>query len=134
MNTRPTLLLMAALGSLALLAGCDPAPERQPKTTRTLFLRTDQPAPDVELGLVSAIRIVLPGPQPGSGLAWEIASNNTTVLEQMGPMRSEAAPATSVSFYALRPGKSVIRFYLLDPKLAEAVPAATCKVTVRVVE
>jgi len=123
------------------LPGCDTAPVREPKTTRTIYLHVDRPSPDVEMGLVSAVRVVLPGPEPGSGHLWEIASNDTRVLEQMGPMKVEAAaeeagsrPATTVSFYALKPGRSLLRFYLLDPKLAEAVPAATCELTVRVID
>ena len=141
MKSRLTPLVFAALGSLVLLAGCETAPVREPKTTKTIYLHPDRPSPDVEMGLVSAVRVVLPGPEPGSGLLWEITSNNTLVLEQMGPMKVEAAaeeagarPATTVSFYALKPGRSVLRFYLLDPTLAEAVPAATCELTVRVID
>ena len=141
MQHRLTPLVFATLGSLVLLTACDTAPVMEPKTTRTIFLHVDRPSPDVEIGLVSAIRVVLPGPAPGSGLLWEIASNNTRVLEQMGPMKAEAAaeeagsrPATTVSFYTLKPGRSALRFYLLDPKLAEAVPSATCELTVRVVD
>jgi hypothetical protein len=100
-------------------------------------LSPDHPTPPVEIGLVSAVHVVLPGPDPGSGLVWEIASNNTAVLEQMAPLAAApgpAGPTTSASFYSLRPGKSILRFFLVRPSEAEAIPAAKCEVTVRVVE
>jgi hypothetical protein len=129
-------LRAAALLALALAAGCDTTEARHPKTTQVVALSTDKPAPDVDLGLVSAVQVVLPGPDAGSGLAWEIASNNTLVLDQMGPLKATAgAPATTtVSFYALKPGKSVLRFFLVHPSDQDAVPSAKCEVTVRVSE
>ena len=134
-------LCLAALSLGSAFSGCESAPQRQPRSTQTFVLSPDHPAPDAEIGLVSAIRLVLPAPAEGSSQVWEIVSNNNKVLDQMGPMKAvpagEAAdgkPAIAVSFYALRPGKSILRFDLLDPKLAEAVPAATCVITVRVVE
>ncbi len=134
-------LCLAALSLGAAFSGCESAPQRQPRTTRTVVLAPDHPAPDTEIGLVSAIRLVLPAPAEGSSKIWEIVSNNNKVLDQMGPMKAVPAgetadgkPAIAFSFYALRPGKSVLRFDLLDPRLSEAVPAATCAVTVRVVE
>jgi len=130
--------LCGAAAIIALAgAGCDSTPARQPRHTLTVELPTDREAPPVEMGLVSAVTVVLPGPDPASGLAWEIASNNTTVLEQMAPLTTAAGPAgptTSASFYSLRPGKSVLRFFLVRPAETEAIPAAKCEVTVRVSE
>lgn len=105
----------------------------------TVVLSPDQATPPVEIGLVSAVKVVLPGPDPASGLVWEITSNNTTVLEQMAPLATDpgsvgAGPTTSASFYSLRPGKSILRFFLLRPSETEAIPAAKCEVTVRVSE
>jgi hypothetical protein len=103
----------------------------------TVVLSPDQETPPVEIGLVSAVEIVLPGPDPASGLAWEITSNNTAVLEQMAPLATATGPGgptTTVSFYTLRPGKSILRFFLLHPSETEAIPAAKCEVTVRVSE
>jgi hypothetical protein len=132
------LLRSAALLSLALTAGCETTEGRHPKTTQVVAFTAaaDQTASDVALGLVSAVQIVLPGPDAGSGLAWVVISNNNKILEQMGPLKAAAGaqPTTSVSFYALKPGKSVLRFYLLRPSDQEAVPVAKCQVTVRVRE
>jgi hypothetical protein len=137
---RPALKLLAcaaAVVALGAATGCDSPPARQPRHTLTVELSPGGETPVVEMGLVSAVHVVLPGPDPGSGLAWEIASNNTTVLEQMEPLSTAAGPAgttTSVSFYSLRPGKSVLRFVLVHPAETEAVPAAQCQATVRVSE
>jgi hypothetical protein len=129
----------AALALLLVLSGCASAPERHPKDTRTVVLAADRPARDVEIEVVSAVEIVLPsGPAGSAGDLWEIASNNVRVLEQMGPMKPEApgdalaAPVTRVRFYALKPGKSVLRFVLVRPGVAEETPAAQCAVVVRV--
>jgi hypothetical protein len=124
-----------ALAALALSCGCDSAPQRSPKTTQNVVLSAERAAPDVEMEIVSAIRVVLPpGPQGSAGDDWVIAANNARVLEQMGPLKPDpAVPGfTTVSFYALKPGRSVLRFVLVRPGEAEAVPAATCEVTVRV--
>jgi len=93
----------------------------------------------VDLGLVSAIKVELPGPDADSKYVWEIVSNNNKVLEQMGPLQTTpgsfsagSGPATSVSFYALKPGKSVLRFFLVRPGDNDAVPAQQCQVIVRV--
>jgi hypothetical protein len=129
----------AAVAALAFAAGCDSTPARQPRHTLTVVLSPGTVTPPVEIGLVSAVRVVLPGPASGSGLIWEIASNNTAVLEQMAPLATDpgsagSGPTTSASFYSLRPGKSILRFFLLRPSETEAIPAAKCEVTVRVSE
>jgi hypothetical protein len=136
-TTLLTIARLAAVAAVAAVAGCDSTPARQPKHTVTVELSPDHAAPAVELGLVSAVHIVLPGPQPGSGLIWEITSNNTAVLEQMTPLVTDTSGAvvtTSTSFYSLRPGKSILKFFLLRPSDLDAIPAAKCEVTVRVSE
>jgi predicted secreted protein len=126
---------------MVLSYGCDSAPVRQPRTTQKVVLLANQTAPDVEAGVVSSVEIDLPPGPPGSaGYAWEIASNNDKVLEQMGQLKpvptadTSMAPAATVSFYVLKPGKSVLRFVLVRPGESEAVPEATCAVTVRVTD
>jgi hypothetical protein len=126
-------LLLAA--ALALSCGCDSTAQRNPKTTQNVVLSAEHAAQDVEMEIVSAIRVVLPpGPQGSAGDDWVIAANNARVLEQMGPLKPDPAMPgfTTVSFYALKPGRSVLRFVLVRPGEAESVPAATCEVTVRV--
>lgn len=131
----------AALALMVLSFGCDSAPVRQPRTTQKVVLTANQAAPDVEAGVVSAVEIILsPGPPGSAGYAWEIASNNDNVLEQMGQLKpmpvedGSASPGATVSFYVLKTGKSVLRFVLVRPGDADAVPAATCAVTVRVTD
>jgi len=136
MNPRSFLaLFLAAL--LGLAPGCDTKPVRVPRTTQTVALSPGGGARNVAMPLVSAIHVVLPGPAPGSGLAWVIGSNNNRVLEQLGPLKAVpagpapgSAPTSAVSFYALKPGRSVLRFFLVPTGVAEAVPAASCTLTV----
>ena len=130
-------LLLCSAALLGLAPGCDSNPNRVPRPTQTVSLSPDRAAQSVTIPLVSAIRVVLPGPEPWTNLAWEIGSNNTRVLEQMGPLRvvpASAAPGsaqtTATSFYALKPGRSVLRFFLVRPNESEAVPAASCTLTV----
>jgi len=130
---------VAAAALMLAMGGCESAPDRHPRETQKVVLSADHAAPDVDLEVVSAVEIVLPpGPAGSAGDVWEIASNNIRVLEQMGAMRVEApgdasaAPASTVRFYALKPGKSVLRFVLVRPGEGEATPAAQCAVVVRV--
>jgi hypothetical protein len=128
--------LRAACILALALGGCDSAPVRHPDTTQKVVLSPDDTSPTVEIPIVSAIHVVLPGPDAGSGLIWEIASNNNRILEQMEPLRVVSEPGqattTEASFYALRPGKSVLRFFLVRPQETEATPAGSYVVTVRV--
>ncbi len=137
----PPLVLPCALALLALAAGCDSNSTRSPRTTQTVVLSPDQKEQEAKIQAVTAIRVVLPGPEAGTGLVWEIGSNNGRVLYQMGPLKTVPAQAaagsaatTTVSFYALNPGRSVIRFFLVRPNLAEAVPEAACTLAVLVEE
>ena len=138
MKTAPKMIQLAlALLGLALAGGCESAQVRDPKATTQCVLAPGRQAPDVELGIESAVRIVLPGPAAGADLVWEIALNNSSVLEQMGPLGAATDPrtgaaASAVSFYSLKPGRSVIRFVLVRPGEREAVPASMCEVTVHV--
>ena len=142
MKTSPSRAARAAAIALMVLSfGCDSAPVRQPRTTQKVVLTANQAAPDVEAGVVSAVEIILsPGPPGSAGYAWEIASNNDKVLEQMGQLKpmpvddASMAPAATVSFYVLKTGKSLLRFVLVRPGEAEAIPAATRAVTVRVTD
>jgi hypothetical protein len=126
----------AGFAVLVLTSGCDTAPDRHPRTTQRVVLKADQVAPDVTLGAISAVEVVLP-PGP-AGYVWEISSNDNRILEQMGPLKAgdpldaAGAPTTVVSFYALKLGRSVLRFVMVRPGEAEAVPVAKCQVTVRV--
>jgi hypothetical protein len=119
--------------ALALVAGCESTPERHPRETQRVVLEADKVTPDVAIEVITAVQVVLPPGPPGSeGFAWEITGNNVKILEQMGPLRQ--GPPATMTFYALRPGRSVLHFVLVRPGEAEATPAAKCEVTVRVSE
>jgi hypothetical protein len=129
-NLLSPVILAAAL---ALAAGCESAPERHPRETQRVVLEADKVSPDVAMDVITAVEVVLPPAPAGSeGFAWEITGNNVKVLEQMGPLRQ--GPPASMTFYALRPGRSVLHFVLVRPGEAEATPASKCEVTIRVSE
>jgi hypothetical protein len=135
------LMLAWGLAAAAGLTGCASAPVRHPKETQKVALSINRVAPDLPMAVITAVQFILPpGPAGSEGYVWEITSNNVKVLEQMGPMMpgppgdGSAAPTTLASFYALKPGRSVVRFVLVRPGEAEATPAAKCEVTVRVLE
>ncbi|HEY4989474.1 MAG TPA: protease inhibitor I42 family protein [Opitutaceae bacterium] len=126
----------AGFAVLVLTSGCDTTPARHPRTTQRIVLKADQIAPEVALEVISAVEIVLP--PAAAGCVWEISSNDNRILEQMDslkagdPLVALGPPTTLVSFYALKPGRSVLRFVMVRPGEAETVPVAKCQVTVRV--
>ncbi len=134
LDSRRAAALLLAL--LALSPGCESRPERHPKSVQTLVLSPSLPPTTLEISPISAVEVVLPGPDAGTGLVWEIVSNNNRVLEQMAPLSTSEGPGgtrqTRASFYALKVGRSTLRFFLLRPSSTEQVPAARCEVTVRV--
>jgi hypothetical protein len=127
-----------ALAALLAASGCRTATVRHPKHTERIDLAADRAAPDVEMVVVDAVEVGLPpGPDGSAGFVWEIASNNAQILEQMGPLKAapaagSGAPPATVSFFALKPGRSILRFVLVRPGEAETTPAAKCQVMVRV--
>jgi hypothetical protein len=128
-NILSPVILAASLA----FAGCESAPERHPRETQRVVLEADKVSPDVAMEVITAVEVVLPPGPPGSeGFAWEITADNVKVLEQMGPLRQ--GPPATMTFYALRPGRSVLHFVLVRPGESEAIPAAKCEVTVRVSE
>jgi hypothetical protein len=135
----PPLLRAAGLALLVLVAGCETA-VRTPRSTQTVVLDPDQPMPVVEADVVTNVKFELPGPDPASGLVWEIVSNNVRVLDQTSALKPVVDPApgakprTAVMFYAQKPGKSLVRFVLVQPNQAEAVPVSKCSVLVKVNE
>jgi hypothetical protein len=130
-----TLVRASGLAIAVMLFGCDTEPNRVPRSTQTVDLSYEHASEDVAMDVVTAIKVVLPpGPAAASGDVWEIASNNNKVLLQTSPLRGDPASVSTVTFYALKPGRSVLRFVLVPPGQAEAVPAAKCEVTVRVSE
>jgi hypothetical protein len=121
------------LGLLAaLLFGCDTAPSYRPRSLQTVTLARDRPAA-LELEVVTGVRVVLPDPDPG--YVWEIIANNIKVLPQTSALRPDPGGGTeSVTFYAARPGRSVLRFAMVHPHDLDAEPAAKAALTVHVTD
>jgi hypothetical protein len=130
-NRLSPLILTAVLALMLIGDGCASAVVRHPRETDKVMLSVDHPTPDVALDVVNAVEIMLPpGPAGSEGYIWEIGANNVKILEQMGPL-VQGPPATA-TFFALKPGHSVLQFVLVRPGETEATPAAKCQVTVRV--
>ncbi len=118
-----SLLLVAVL----LGSGCSTTPSYAPKSTTTLVLTPENRAPTTSISVVTAIEIQLPSPPAASHNTWVLVGNNVVVLGQMTGIEHRAKPGTSngidvISFYAMKPGKSVVRLVLIDPNDKEAVP------------
>jgi hypothetical protein len=138
MRARRTVFLAAAFLAAGLLAGCEDQPDHQPHSMQTVALAPDKPAPPVAIDPVAGLRVTLPTPPPGSDYVWEIVGNNVRVLRQLSPLRRDPPGAggdpatTSMTFYAARPGHSLLRFVLVHPQDTDAVPAAKCTLAVTV--
>ena len=126
-----SLVLIAVL----LGSGCSTTPSYSPKSTTTLTLSPQNRAPTTSISVVTAIQIEVPSPPPTSRNTWVLVGNNVTVLGQMTGLEHHAREGTAngvdaVSFYAMKPGKSIVRLALIDPNDKEAVPIERYDVTV----
>jgi hypothetical protein len=134
------LVCAAGFAIVVLTSGCDTTPVHQARVNQTLVLSPEGPSPTVDVEVVTNLHVVLPGPEPGSGLIWEILANNTRVLEQTSAIRAvpPALPSekstTTVTFYSLRPGKSTLRFALVHLNEDVATPVAKCTALIRVTD
>jgi hypothetical protein len=133
---KPNLPFLAAC--ILLSASCVGNPDHShPKHVETVQMKMNQILPDVEVEVVTGIHVILPGPAEGSGLVWEIAADNSRVLEQTSglkivPGANGRGPTTEVTFYTLKPGRSRIRFFLVKPNQAETAPIGACETTISV--
>ena len=120
-----SLVLIAVL----LGSGCSTTPSYSPKSTTTLTLSPQNRAPTTSISVVTAIQIEVPSPPPTSRNTWVLVGNNVTVLEHHA-REGTANGVDAVSFYAMKPGKSIVRLALIDPNDKEAVPIERYDVTV----
>jgi hypothetical protein len=125
---------LAAACALALMDGCEGVRESHPPRSRDrAVFSPGKTALEVKLPLADALDVVLPDPAPITGYVWEVVANNTRVLEQQrGPLDGPGAPGKVFSFFALKPGRSLIRFVLVRPEETEAITLAHCEVLVTV--
>lgn len=133
---KPKTLCLAAVAFLS--ASCISNPDHShPKHVETVLMKMNTVLPDVEIEVVTGVHVVLPGPADGSGLVWEIVGGNSKVLEQTSALKvvpgaNGKPPTTEVTYYALKPGRSHIRYALVSPNQAETTPAASCETTISV--
>jgi hypothetical protein len=140
MSRRRTLFWAVSLLAAGFVAGCEESPSYKPHSVQTVALSPDKPAPPVTVDPVTGLRVTLPSPAPGSDYIWEIVANNVRVLRETSPLRRDQPGAigtketTSMTFYAAHPGHSTLRFVLVHPQDADAIPAAKCTLAVTVKE
>ena len=145
MNLRnPSFRVLAACGILGLLAACQNNSESDhlhPKYFHEVALVPQHAVTSVAIERGAGLRLVLPGPPAGTDYVWEIVSNNIRVLEETVGLRSAPASnvpgsvrTTSVTFYSLKPGKSIVRFVLVRASVRDAVPVQHYQITVIVKE
>jgi predicted secreted protein len=130
------LALLGVIVTSLVLTGCESRVAYEPKSTSTLVLTPAERGPTTSIDLVTAVKLVLPGPDPASGYAWVLVGNNVIVLGQMDQLTykpdpsSPAGGTTSIRFYAAKPGRSIVRFVLVRPDDKEAVPVERYSVLV----
>jgi hypothetical protein len=121
-------------GALALAAGCQGVREaRNPQAVDRAVFVPGKTALEVKLPLAHQLDVVLPDPAPITGYAWEVVANNTRVLEQeRSASQGPGGSGRVFSFFALKPGRSLIRFVLVRPEETEAITLAHCEVLVTI--
>jgi hypothetical protein len=118
--------------ALALMGGCQEVHEsRHPRARHRAVFAPGKTALVVGMELADELEVVMPDPAPITGYVWEVVANNTRVLEQERQPSGRAAGAM-FSFFALKPGRSLIRFVLIRPEETEAITLAHCEVLVNV--
>jgi hypothetical protein len=119
---------------LALLVGCQGLHQaRHPRARDRAVFPPGKTSLVVTLPLADVLDVVIPDPAPITGYVWEVVANNARVLEQQpGEGGGPAAARTTFSFFALKPGRSLIEFVLVRPEETEAITLAHCQVLVTV--
>jgi hypothetical protein len=83
------------------------------------------------------LKVVLPKPQGGPGLEWQIVSNSVDVLQQLTPLyptkgAPEPGPTGEItaSFVVIDEGKSLLRFAALRPSAVLSEPTDYYEISV----
>ncbi len=123
-----------------VLGACSPATHRQGSSPipQEVTLTEEDDGSTVELGVGSTLEIVLPG-NPTTGYSWEVASEETLVLMQIGEASFEpesgalgAGGKLSLRFVAMASGETVLRLVYRRPFEEDAPAARSFEVTVKV--
>ena len=134
-------IALSVAAAFVAVQGCQTQPSKlaPPKSTITLVLTPDGRTELSTIPLGSSIKIVLPLPAQGSAYSWEILSNNTKVLQQVGPIKADVDAAGhttsySVEFQAIHtpPNRSMITIAAVRSGASESEPSDLYQVTVGV--
>jgi predicted secreted protein len=127
--------VFGAACAVMLLGGCRNLSEtHHPRSHERKVFVAGQNSLVVTVEFGTQLDLVLPGPGPIRGYVWEVVSNNARVLEQQRPPAGIGnTDSTTVSFYALKPGRSLVRFVLMRPDENEAITLARREAVVTVI-
>ena len=130
---RRIILRIAWLAALLPAACFSDGDHRHPKSTASIVM-AGHTQHNVLMSRATGVSFLLPAVPPGSGLSWVLLGNNVKVLEQTSGVvpRSDGSPGFQCSFYSLKPGRSLVRFGLIDPAADVAVPEGRFEASVTV--
>lgn len=114
--------LQSIAGAAGLvLAACTSAPPRiESHGTTPVVLTESQKSTTLTVELHHTVKVVLPPPRE-PGLAWQISFHDARFLQQQNEITATSDAPPSVSFLAVREGRTRLRFVLLPATPARAV-------------
>ena len=115
---RPLFALAAGAG--LFFAGCQTTrPLPPPRSIVTVVLDPKNRSVLTTVPPGNGLTVLLPEPSAGAGYAWEIVANNVRVLVQTSAIKPLVKPtperAFTVTFQAVHPGRSIVRFVAVKP-------------------
>lgn len=125
----PRPLLVVALCLLAF--GCASAPKLTPKARVEVPVATGESRTRIVAKPLDELVVALP-PLENAEHHWTIGLNDERILRILQPIRTNAAGHTSVSFFAVKPGRRLIRFFALPPATRESSPSQIYEVAVEI--
>jgi len=135
MNFRVFFPLAAAGLALLAVAGCNAALETTVAKTGSVTLKLEPAAKKASTSIRYGEQINVVLPAAHTGYVWQIISNDERILRQTDALKAGLANTWSVSFLALKPGKSIVRFVCVQTSTSEEVePIDRYDVTVKVTE
>lgn len=124
------------LVACALLAGCASSPSIiVPKGEASVVVDPAQKQTNTTLKMLHRITITLPPAQP-SGHEWQIAQHDSRYLQQATEILPSEAPGAGpqISFIAVRPGRTRLRFALVPATTARTVEPVDLREVVVAIE
>ncbi len=131
------LLPCAAVAAVLSFTGCETtSADNKPVSTVTLALEPGAKKATATMRFGEELKIELTAPG-NADLVWELVSNDTQVLKQTSafkftPAASGVGGVSTISFFALRGGRTTLRFAYLRPGARETEPVDTYDIVVTI--